>query len=301
MVKIFMKKSICLLGSTGSVGRTTLDVVRQMKNLFQVHALAAKSNIEVIKQQIEEFSPKIVAVYEEKKAQELRASFPHLPIVSGKAGLIEAACAEEVQLVVVAMSGMESLPATLAAIRAKKVLAIANKETLVSAGQLVMDEVKKQGTLLLPIDSEHNAIFQCLKGENAKIKRLILTASGGPFREFSMDRLKRATLKEALCHPTYRMGTKITIDSSTLMNKGLEVIEAHYLFGVGVDHIDVVVHPQSVIHSFVEFIDGSILAQASDPNMFFPIQYALNYPERRENHLPPFDFSKYPKLEFFPG
>jgi 1-deoxy-D-xylulose-5-phosphate reductoisomerase len=295
-----MKKTICLLGSTGSVGQTTLDVVRQMKGLFQVHALVAKSNIELLKKQIEEFSPKIVAVYDEEKAKLLRLSFPHLAILSGKSGLVEAAISEEVDFVMVAMSGIESLPATLAAIRAKKVLAIANKEILVSAGELVMQEVKRHGTLLLPVDSEHNAIFQCLKKEETKVRRLILTASGGPFRDFSLEALKKVTLEEALCHPTYRMGVKNTIDSSTLMNKGLEVIEAHYLFGVAASQIDVVVHPQSVIHSFVEFVDGSMLSQASEPNMFFPLQYALTYPERMATPLPPFDFNKYPKLEFLP-
>ncbi len=295
-----MKKSICVFGSTGSVGQTTLDVVRQMKDAFQIYALAAKSNIEILKKQIEEFSPKIVAVFDEDRARELRIAFPYLPIVSGKEGLEEIACADEAELVVMAMSGMEGLRATLSAIGAKKVLAIANKEILVSAGRMVMDEVKKHGTLLLPVDSEHSAIFQCLRKENAKVRRLILTASGGPFREYSSDRLKKVTLEEALSHPTYRMGKKITVDSSTLMNKGLEVIEAHYLFGVDANQIEVVVHPQSVIHSFVEFIDGSILSQASEPNMFFPLQYALAYPERRENHLPSFDFHRYPKLEFFP-
>jgi 1-deoxy-D-xylulose-5-phosphate reductoisomerase len=293
------KKRLCILGSTGSVGQTTLDVVRQLKHLFEIHSIAAKSNIEILKKQMEEFSPKYVAVFEEEKARSLRGLFPHLSIASGREGLVEIASMEEVDLVVVAMSGLESLPATLAAIRAKKIIALANKEILVAAGPFIMAEVKKNNTLLLPVDSEHSAIFQCLQKENGGVKRLILTASGGPFYHYPLETLRAVTLKDALCHPTYRMGRKITVDSSTLMNKGLEVIEAHFLFDVPAPQIEVVIHPQSVIHSFVEFVDGALLSQASEPNMFFPIQYALTYPERKRNHLPPFDFKKYPTLEFF--
>lgn len=294
------KKYLSLLGSTGSVGKSTLNVVRKSKNKFQIIALAGRVNIDLLEKQALEFKPKIVAVSEEKEAAALRKRLPpSIKVVSSVDGLIEVATLDEADLVVSAIGGTAGILPTFKALEAKKNVALANKETLVSAGPLVMDLVKKNQTTLLPLDSEHSAIFQCLKGEETKkIESLILTASGGPFRDYSKERLLEIKVEEALLHPTYSMGAKITVDSSTLMNKGLEIIEASYLFSVPLEKIDVVVHPQSIIHSMVRFIDGSILAQMSLPNMEIPIQYALSYPSR-EKFVMNFDFSQCSKLEFF--
>ncbi len=293
-------KKIAVFGSTGSIGKNTLAVARHLSDTIKVTAIAAHSSLEELIPQIDEFHPEIVAVFDEKKANELRLLRPSVKVVSGEEGLLEMAAHSSSELLVVAMSGLSALKPTLAAIELGKTIGLANKEILVSAGALLMSLAKKMNTLLLPIDSEHNAIFQCLEGKPIKdVNRLILTASGGPFRSYTAEQLKTVTLKDALCHPTWNMGRKITVDSSTLMNKGLEVIEAHFLFNVPPEKIEVVIHPQSIVHSFVEFVDGSILAQMSEPHMTFPIQYALTYPKRLKGLFPPFDFNKHSKLEFF--
>ena len=277
-------RRIALLGSTGSIGRQTLDVVRRFPNHFRVVALAARSNVELLAQQVQEFKPSLVTCFAdvpgvEEKAREL------LPdVVIGEQGLLEVATHPEADVVVAATSGLRGLKPTLAAIGAGKTIALANKETLVMAGHLVMQVAQRAGVPVLPIDSEHSAIWQCLRGEdNTDIQRLLLTASGGPFRHTTLEALKEVTIEQALAHPTWRMGPKITIDSATLMNKGLEVLEAHWLFNVDYEHIDVVVHPESIIHSMVEFVDGSIKMQASLPSMHLPIMNALAYPQRLNN------------------
>lgn len=293
-------KNIAVLGSTGSIGCNTLNTVRHLKSEFRVVALAARENIDLLERQAREFQPLIVAVYQPDKAKELQKRLPHQTILSGMDGLKAVASCQEAELVISAIAGTLGLQPTVEAILAGKDVGLANKEALVSGGALVMRLVKENGTQLLPIDSEHSAIFQCLKGEReSAVRRIILTSSGGPFRGWSEDQLERVTVEQALNHPTWKMGPKVTIDSSTLMNKGLEVIEAHWLFNMEVDKIDVIIHPQSIIHSLVEFCDGSMLAQMGVPNMIVPIQYAMTYPERSPGILEPFDFTKHEKLEFF--
>jgi len=290
-------KKIALLGSTGSIGRTTLNVVRHLPNEFQVVALAARSNIDLLEAQAKEFRPSIVAVSDLAKASELQKRLPDIYVAAGEEGLCEAAIYGGSDLVVLAMAGNNGLKPALLAIEAGKSIALANKEILVCAGELIMRRTKERNVRLLPVDSEHSALFQCLEGHDRKsVRRLILTASGGPFRTFSEETLGSITVEQALTHPNYRMGAKITIDSSTLMNKGLEMIEARWLFDTV--EIDAVIHPQQVIHSMVEYCDGSLLAQMSQPDMALPIQYALTYPQRQKGLLPPFDFSKYSQLTF---
>lgn len=292
-------KNISVLGSTGSIGQNVLKVAHHLKDQIRVVALAAKENIDLLENQAEQFRPLIIGVYCEKKAKELQKRLPKQKIVAGMEGLCAVASLSEANMVVSAIAGTLGLRPTVAAIKAKKDVALANKEALVSGGALVMHLVKENEVALLPIDSEHSAIFQCLNGEKKEsVRRIIITASGGPFRTFTPDQLSRITVEQALHHPTWKMGPKITIDSSTLMNKGLEVIEAHWLFGISVDQIEVVVHPQSIIHSMVEFNDFSILAQMGIPNMIVPIQYAMTYPERCTGLLAPFDFMAHSKLEF---
>ncbi len=292
-------KKIAILGSTGSIGESTLKVVRHLKERFRVTAIAAKSNIDALEAQAREFHPELIAVYDEQQAQILRKRLPHIPIESGLAGLNAVATHSSASFVVSAMSGTIGLAPTVAAIQAGKNIGLANKEVLVAGGALVMELAKKHGVHLLPIDSEHSALFQCLEGQpHNAVQRLILTASGGPFRNFTPEQLQQVTPEQALRHPTWNMGAKVTIDSSTLMNKGLEVIEAHWLFGVPIDKISVVVHPQSIIHSMVEFVDNSLLAQLGETLMIVPIQYALTYPERLPGTLKPFDFIKYNTLQF---
>lgn len=295
-----MKKlSIC--GSTGSIGTSTLKIVEHHVHEFQVVALAAKSNIKLLKEQALKFHPKLVAVADVEKAEELQQHLPGIKVVGGAQGVEEAAAISGADMLVAAMTGAAGIAPTLAAIDAGKDIALANKEVLVAAGALVMQRVSEKGVRLLPVDSEHSALFQCLEGEKrSKVRRLILTASGGPFRTHTDEQLKQVTLGCALKHPSWMMGPKVTIDSSTLMNKGLEVIEAHWLFGIPLAQIEVVVHPQSIIHSMVEFVDGSIMAQMSMPDMITPIQYALTYPERCHGFLKPFDFAMARTLEFFP-
>ena len=274
-------RHIALLGSTGSIGRQTLDVVRCFPDQFQIVALAARNNVELLSQQVQEFRPSLVACFADasEAKEKVRTLLPEALL--GEQGLLAAATCPEADVVVVATSGLVGLKPTLAAIEAGKVIALANKETLVMAGHLVMQAAQRAGVPILPIDSEHSAIWQCLKGEATEdISRLLLTASGGPFRSATYEQIQAVTVDQALAHPTWQMGPKITIDSATLMNKGLEVIESHWLFGVPYERIDVVIHPESIIHSMVEFIDGSIKMQASLPSMHLPIMNALAYPLR---------------------
>jgi 1-deoxy-D-xylulose-5-phosphate reductoisomerase len=295
-----MRKNITILGSSGSIGRNTLNVIKNFPSKFTVKALCVNNNIDVLERQIKEFRPEIVAVYNEKKAKELIRRGLNVKVLSGIEGIVEIATLEAVDFVMVAISGSIGLIPTIAAIKAKKTIGLANKEVLVAGGELVMKLSSLNKSSIIPVDSEHNAIFQCLRGDRGNgIRRLILTASGGPFFRFSKDRLKNVGIKDALLHPTYSMGKKISIDSSTLMNKGLEVIEAFWLFNVPYHKIDVVIHPKSLVHGFVEFVDGSLLAQISEPNMELPISYALNYPLREKRKSSLFDFNKFSKFEFF--
>ncbi len=276
-------KKIAILGSTGSIGTQTLEVVRQTGEL-EVVALAAGSSVEKMEQQIREFHPRLAAMWEETAAKELRERTADLDVkvVSGMEGLLEIAVLPESQVLVTAIVGMIGIRPTIAAIRAGKDIALANKETLVTAGHIIMPLVKECGVSILPVDSEHSAIFQSLNGEPAgKIEKILLTASGGPFRGKTKVDLEKVQVEDALKHPNWAMGRKITIDSSTMVNKGLEVMEAKWLFGVDLDRIQVVVHPQSVIHSAVQYADGAVIAQLGVPDMKLPIQYALFYPDRR--------------------
>ena len=276
-------KKIAILGSTGSIGTQTLDIVREQGDI-QVVAMAAGSNISLLEAQMREFKPSLVSVWDEKKAKELRTNTKDLgiKIVSGMEGLLEVSVIPESEILVTAIVGMLGIRPTIAAIKAGKKIALANKETLVTAGHIIIPLAKEYKVPILPVDSEHSAIFQSLQGAgDNKISRILLTASGGPFRGRKADELKNIQVEDALKHPNWSMGRKITIDSSTLVNKGLEVMEAKWLFDVTLDQIQVVVHPQSVIHSAVEYQDGAVIAQLGTPDMRLPIQYALYYPERR--------------------
>ena len=276
-------KKIAILGSTGSIGTQTLDIVREQGDI-QVVAMAAGSNISLLEAQMREFKPSLVSVWDEKKASELRTNTKDLgiKIVSGMEGLLEVSVIQESEILVTAIVGMLGIRPTIAAIKAGKKIALANKETLVTAGHIIIPLAKEYKVPILPVDSEHSAIFQSLQGAgDNKISRILLTASGGPFRGRKADELKNIQVEDALKHPNWSMGRKITIDSSTLVNKGLEVMEAKWLFDVALDQIQVVVHPQSVIHSAVEYQDGAVIAQLGTPDMRLPIQYALYYPERR--------------------
>jgi len=293
-------KKISILGSTGSIGTQTLDIVREQKDI-KVTALAAGSNIKLLEKQIREFCPKIAALWSEEKAKELRENVRdmNVKIVSGMEGLIEAATEESAELVVTAIVGMLGLRPTVAAIKSKKTIALANKETLVTAGHIIMPMAKEYGISILPVDSEHSAIFQSLNGEkDNKIEKILLTASGGPFRGKTKEELKNMQVEDALKHPNWSMGRKITIDSATLVNKGLEVMEAKWLFNVELEQIQVVVHPQSVIHSMVEYEDGAVIAQLGTPDMHLPIQYALYYPKRRPMSGKRLDFYELSDLTF---
>lgn len=276
-------KKIAILGSTGSIGTQTLDIVREQGDI-QVVAMAAGSNISLLEAQMREFKPSLVSVWDEKKASELRTNTKDLgiKIVSGMEGLLEVSVIPESEILVTAIVGMLGIRPTIAAIKAGKKIALANKETLVTAGHIIIPLAKEYKVPILPVDSEHSAIFQSLQGAgDNKISRILLTASGGPFRGRKADELKNIQVEDALKHPNWSMGRKITIDSSTLVNKGLEVMEAKWLFDVDLDHIQVVVQPKSIIHSMVEFVDGAVMAQLGTPDMKLPIQYALYYPERR--------------------
>ena len=304
-----MKKKIAILGSTGSIGVSTLDVVIQFPKRFEVIGLAAYRNIDALEQQIRTHHPKIVSVADEALGHELRQRCGTLvDIVTGEAGTIQVATHPDVELVVSAIVGFAGLVPTYHAVQANKHIALANKETLVIAGELIMPEIARRNISLLPVDSEHNAIFQVLHGHRKQdVQRILLTCSGGPFRKHTQEQLATVTRADALKHPNWEMGQKITIDSATLMNKGLEVIEAHWLFNVPFDKIQVVVHPQSAIHSMVEYIDGSIIAEIGVPDMRIPIGYALTYPERMPLNVPKinlFDVGAFtfeaPDMERFP-
>ena len=295
-------KYIAILGSTGSIGTQTLEVVRAQQDI-KVTALSAGDNIDLLEQQIREFKPVLAAVKTEEKAKELalRISDLDIPVLSGMDGLMAVACEEKAEVLVTAIVGMLGIRPTIAAIEAGKDIALANKETLVTAGHIIMPLAKKCGVRILPVDSEHSAIFQSLNGEKEhgnKIDKILLTASGGPFRGMNREQLSQVRLEDALKHPNWVMGRKITIDSATLVNKGLEVMEAKWLFDVDLDQIQVVVHPQSVIHSMVQYEDGAIIAQLGTPDMKLPIQYALYYPERRFLRGMRLDFYKLGQMTF---
>ena len=295
-------KRIAILGSTGSIGTQTLDVVRNNRDKFEVVAISANKSIDLLLEQIIEFNPKYVAVYDEDSAIKLKEMITQdveIKVLSKMEGLVKISTLEEVDVVLTAVVGMIGLVPTMEAIKAKKTIALANKETLVMAGELVMKEARKNNVDILPVDSEHSAIFQCLNGEKKKnVEKIILTASGGPFRGKSKEELKGVTKNEALKHPNWDMGRKISIDSSTLMNKGLEVIEAKWLFDVEAEDIDVIVHPQSIIHSMVQFEDSSVISQMGCPDMRLPILYALTYPDRIETDFERLDLGKIGTLTF---
>ena len=315
-----IRKRVVILGATGSIGESALKVARDIPERMEIVGLAAKSNAQKLAAAANEVRPESICLVDETQVDVLRGALDYKPqIFSGEAGLLEIACLANADMVLVAIVGTGGLRPALGAIEAGKDLAVASKEILVMAGEIVMREALEKGVHVLPVDSEHNAIFQCLEGKrstaNAQrptsnpegsaldvsdVRRIILTASGGPFRETPQQDFDSITLEQALKHPTWNMGPKITIDSATLFNKGLEMIEAHWLFGVEMKRVEVIIHPQSIVHSMVEFTDGSTLAQLSYSNMCFPIQYAVTWPDRVPNSLPPLDFSKLSKLEFYP-
>ena len=295
-----MINSLSILGSTGSIGTQTLDVARKLK--LKVNALSAYSSIELLEEQIRKFRPALAVVYDEDRAEELKIKIADTStkVLSGMSGLYEI-CHDDSELIVNAVVGMVGLEPTLEAIKAKKDIAFANKETLVAGGALVMDAVKENGVKLLPVDSEHSAIFQCLQAAppDKKLKKILLTASGGPFFGKTTDELRGVTVEQALAHPNWSMGAKITIDSATMMNKGLEIIEAAWLFDTDPDDIEVVVHRESIIHSMVEFTDNSVLAQLGLPDMRIPIQYAITYPERVPSLVPEIDWKTLSQMTFY--
>jgi 1-deoxy-D-xylulose-5-phosphate reductoisomerase len=301
-MKPIRKRRVVLLGSTGSIGCSTLKVAQDLPEHIEIAGLAAGANVEKLAAQARATGVRQVALHDASRAAELRAMLPaDVRILTGPEGLMELACLAQADIVLVAIVGTAGLEPALAAIEAGKDLAIASKEILVMAGEVITAAARHRGVTLLPVDSEHNAIFQCLDGQRggeAAISRLILTASGGPFRKLPAAELAHVTPAQALNHPTWDMGPKITIDSATLFNKGLEMIEARWLFGIGMEKIDVVIHPQSIVHSMVEFTDGSVLAQLSRTDMCFPIQYALTWPERVKGGLQPLDFPALARLEF---
>jgi len=294
------QRNIAILGSTGSIGRNSLVVLGELPEQFRVTYLTTNVNIDLLEDQISRFHPRGVVVLDEQQAQRLRQRVSNVEVLSGVKGLLEVVRRDDVDIVLNALVGFAGLKPTVEAIQHRKQIALANKETLVVAGAIVTALAKEYNVRILPIDSEHSAIFQCLVGEDrTQLKRIILTASGGPFLNTPIEKFHGITVEEALKHPNWKMGNKITIDSATLMNKGLEVIEAYWLFGIPTENIDVVIHPQSIIHSMVEFIDGSIKAQIGLPDMKIPIQYALTYPERMPLNVPHVNFPKLHAMTFF--
>lgn len=294
-------KNIAILGSTGSIGTQTLEVIRNNANLFRAFLLTAHSNADLLINQALEFKPEYAIICDESKYPEVKAALAHLPVkvLAGQQAIVDTVTHPDIAIVLTAMVGFAGLEPTVAAIKAGKDIALANKETLVVAGELITGLAKQHDIKILPVDSEHSAIFQCLAGEETnRIEKIILTASGGPFRGRDLDFLADVTREDALKHPNWIMGAKITIDSASLMNKGLEVIEAKWLFDINPDQIEVIVHPQSIIHSMVQFSDGSIKAQMGLPDMKLPIQYALAYPNRIQNNYKRFTFTDYPNLTF---
>ncbi len=295
-------KRIAVLGSTGSIGCSSLRVIEAHPGAYQVTALAAGKNVDLLAEQVRKFSPLEVAVLGDREADSLKKRLDgghKTRIVSGREGFIHVATLDGVDTVISAITGAAGLVPTFAAIRAGKDIALANKETMVMAGPLVIEEVKRKGVALLPVDSEHSAIFQCLQGHSRDdVRRVILTASGGPFRDFSREEMEKVTPEQALKHPNWNMGPKITVDSATLMNKGLELIEARWLFGLDIHQIHILIHPQSVVHSMVEYRDGSIIAQMGIPDMITPISYALSYPRHVDTTLPALDLEQIGTLRF---
>lgn len=294
-------KNIAIIGSTGSIGQQTLEVIRDNYEKFHAELLIANNNADLLIKQALQFKPKTVVIANEDLYDYVKEALSNhdIEVCSGKKAIEETIVAENIDIVVTACVGFSGLVPTIKAIEANKIIALANKETLVVAGKLINELLKESNSKIIPVDSEHSAIFQCLTGEKSEsIERLILTASGGPFRNYDLNALEKVTPQEALKHPNWNMGNKVTIDSASLMNKGLEVIEAHWLFGVSWKNIDVIIHPQSVIHSMVEFKDGSIKAQMGIPTMKLPIHYALNYPERTTSHNYKLSFEKYNTLTF---
>jgi len=292
-------KNISILGSTGSIGKQTLDVVREHKDRFRIVGLSTNTNIELLRKQIKEFKPVAVCVGDNAKAEELGLLPNEIEVFLGMEGIGRIASLDEADTVVNSLVGSVGILPTIEAIRHNKDIAMANKETLVTAGSIVMKEAKKYGVKFIPIDSEHNAMLQCLKGERIEdIRRIVITCSGGPFRNLSNEELQNVKVKDALNHPTWSMGAKITVDCATLMNKGFEVIETHWLYGIPYERIEVVIHPESIIHSMVEFSDRSVIAQMSLPDMKLPIQYALSYPDRIENGFSSLDFARLKGLTF---
>ena len=301
MAAFMKKRRVVILGSTGSIGTSALKVARDIPERMEVAGLAAHSNIHKLAEQAREFGVKHVCIFDETKAAELEKMLPGAAVYTGLDGLCELARLEGADMVLVSIIGTAGLKPTLEAIDAGKDLAIASKEILVMAGEVVMARAAEKGISVLPVDSEHNAIFQCLQGNHGgagAVNRLILTASGGPFRTWPAEKLSEVTLEQALAHPTWKMGRKITIDCATLFNKGLEMIEARWLFNIPMERVDVIVHPQSIVHSLVEYRDGSILAQLSSSDMCFPIQYAVTWPDRIENSLPHLDLAALASLKF---
>ncbi len=294
-------KKVLLLGSTGSIGVNTLEVIRNFKDKFEVFALTANSNIRLLSEQIEEFNPKFAVIKNEDKFDDLKNLVSgNCKILSGEQGLIEITKNGDYDILLSSLVGFAGLAPTIESIKRGKRIALANKETLVAAGAIVMNLAKKFNAEILPVDSEHSAIFQCLVGEDVKnVEKLIITASGGPFRTLTLNDLHQVSVEQALNHPNWNMGNKVTIDSATMMNKGLEVIEAHWLFNLPKSKIDVVVHPQSIVHSMVEFVDGNIKAQLSLPDMKLPIQYALTYPERLKSNFVNTHFPSLKELSFY--
>ena len=306
-----MKKRIAILGSTGSIGRNTLDVIRHLPEKFKVIGLTANENISLLKKQVDDWHPRIIAVNDERKCREIRASINtrRTRVCSGVEGIVEVAACKDTDITVCAIVGSSGLEPTMAAIEAKKHIALANKEPVVMAGKLLMEKARRNSITLIPVDSEPNAIFQCLEGKPKEtVKRLIITASGGPFRNFSKEEMAKVTPEKALAHPVWAMGKKISIDSATMINKGLEVIEAHNLFEMPASNIEVVIHPEAKIHAMVEFTGGNIFAVIGITDMRIPIQHALTYPERIPTHTKPVDFLQLRSLTFevpdtgrFPG
>ncbi|MHB8126480.1 MAG: 1-deoxy-D-xylulose-5-phosphate reductoisomerase [Desulfitobacteriaceae bacterium] len=302
-------KTLTILGSTGSIGRQTLEIVKAFPEQLRVHALVAAQSVDKMEEQVRAFRPSLVVMMEEKAAKELKDRLRDLPVIIeyGMEGIIQAVTTSEVNTVVTALSGRIGLEPTLAALNAGKSIALANKETLVAAGELVLETARKMGCSILPVDSEHSAIFQCLEDNPKTIEKIFLTASGGPFLGWSREKLASVTPQDALQHPNWDMGSKITIDSASMMNKGLEVIEAHHLFGLSYDDIEVLIHPESIVHSMVAYQDGSVLAQLGNPDMRLPIQYALSYPTRWKNPFQHLDLRGKtlsffePNLEEFPA
>jgi 1-deoxy-D-xylulose-5-phosphate reductoisomerase len=297
-----MVKRLSILGSTGSIGQNTLDVVSRSAGKFEIVGLAAGRNVELFKRQVKKFGPKIISLEREEDVREFSDSFPSpsFEIAWGQEGAERVARFEESDTVVSAITGINGLKPTLSAVRAGKRVALANKESMVVAGSLIMKLARRNEAQIIPVDSEHSGVFQCLRKEDpSRVKSVILTASGGPFFRLSAEEMRDKTPEEALNHPRWKMGKKVTIDSATLMNKGLELIEARWLFGLHPRQLDILIHPQSIVHSLVEMRDGSILAQLSPTDMKIPIQYALTYPEREEALLPSLDLSQVRALEFF--